>query len=276
MSQTSLRKARRTEEVQPWGGQRLHRILGARSTSSGPLAALNDLPPVGTIDRHSFRTLSYLDATHPTPTWHSAGDIAVHVLWTAPGTRAVLIVGDPDAESIEYPCAPGDFLLVPAGRSWAVGAGILAVVVGTDVIVEGPGKQVSDAPMLAPTHGLPVFSGFNRQTFGIATQSLAMNRWKITQVQTILAPADRPLWVSNLVEPVAVSWSGGMQLLERTEGCFVAPGMEVTVSPNDLGYLLVAWAPVLDAEVIAPLRSAGYTNADIATLGVPRFSPPAK
>jgi hypothetical protein len=226
--------------------------------------------------RSPFRTLAYLDATLATPTWHSAGEIALHVLWTAPGTRPVLFVGDTGAEPIEYPCAPGDFLLVPAGRSFAIGAGILAVMVGTDLVVEGPGKQVSAAPMLAPTHGLPVFSGFNRQTFGVATPTLALCRWKLTQSQTIVAPANRPLWLSNLVEPVAVSWAGGMHLLDRTEGCFVPPGVEVTVSPNDLGYLLVAWVPELDTDVITPLRSAGYTNVDIATLGVPGFSPPTQ
>jgi hypothetical protein len=224
------------------------------------------------IQRPPFTTLSYLDATLATPTRHSVGEIALHVLWTAPGSRPVLALGDTDADRIEYPVAPGDFLLVRAGQSFAIGAGIVAAMVGTEVVREGT-ADAGRSPVLPPTHGLPVFSGFNRQTFGVATPALALCRWKLTQAQTIDAPPDHPLWLSNLVEPVAVSWAGGMVLLDRTDGCFVAPGTSVTVSPNDLGYVLVAWVPNLDAEVIAPLRSAGYTNADIATLGVPSFNP---
>ncbi|HYJ13634.1 MAG TPA: hypothetical protein VEW66_08585 [Thermomicrobiales bacterium] len=274
MTPSSLRKASRLEEMQPWGGQRLRRVLGVRRHATDPLSAIYDLPPTGDELCSPFPTIAYLDATLATPTRHSPGDIALHVLWTAPGSRPILTLGDPRAEPIEYPCAPGDFLLVPANRSFAIGAGIVAVMIGTDAVVDGPGEKPSTGSLLGPTHGLPVFSRFNRQTFGVATQKMAVCRWKLTQAQTIDAAPDRPLWLSNLVEPVAVSWAGGMVLLDRTEGCFVAPGTSVTVSPNDLGYVLLAWAPNLDADVIAPLRSAGYTNADIATLGVPTFNPP--
>ena len=238
----------------------------------GPLAILSDLPPRDSGQASPFRTLAYLDATLESPTWHSTEDAALHVLWTAPGIRPILAAGDTDGGCTEYPVAPGDFLLVPAGRSFAIGAGIVAVMVGSGVHTGATKDPLSSAPTLPPTHGLPVFSGFNRQTFGVATPTLAMCRWKLTHSQVIVAPPGQPLWLSNLVEPVAVSWTGGMELLGRTEGCFVAPGSRVTVSPNNLGYVLVAWVPNLAREVIAPLRSAGYTNADIASLGVPESS----
>jgi hypothetical protein len=269
MTITGVRKAGRREKTQAWGGQRLRRILGARTTATDPIGALYDLPPTGDPQSSPFPTLAYVDATLAPSTWHSTGDIGLHVLWTAPGIRPVVAVSDVHGDSIEFPCAPGDFLLVPAGTSFAIGAGMLAVMMGNAVVLDGPAVPPAAGPVRGPTHGLPVFSGFNRQTFGVATHSMAVCRWKLTQVQTITAPPDRPLWLSNLVEPVAVSWTGGMELLDRTEGCFVAPGTRLTLTPNDLGYVLVAWVPDLETEVIAPLRTAGYSRAEMASLGVP-------
>lgn len=233
---------------------------------------LEDLPPVDAPQASPFPVLAYVEATDATPPCWSDGDVAIHVLWTAPAQKPVLrLGGEPGDEAIEHPCAPGDFLLVPPRASFAIGAGILAVLVGTESIQPvSATAPASSQPTVAPTHGLPVFSGYNRQTFGVATANLALCRWKLTGPQAISAPANRPLWLSNLVEPVAISWPGGTDLLGPTESVFLPPGCEITMVPNDLGYVLAAWRPDLQTEVLPPLRSAGYTNAEIAHLGIPQ------
>ena len=234
--------------------------------------ALEDHAPADDFPLSPFPVLAYIDATVVTPRLSSAGDVAIHLLWTAPGSDAAILLYEASSdEAIEHSCVPGDFLLVPPRVTFAVGAGILAVVAGTQDIQPIAANAPSASPQSGrgPTHGLPVFAGYNRQTFGVATPNLALCRWKLTQPQAIAAPPDRPLWLSNLVEPVAISWREGTDLLGRTEGIFLPPGCEVTVIPNDLGYVLAAWVPNLEREVIPPLRSAGYARAEIAMAGVP-------
>lgn len=244
--------------------------MGAEVPGQANVAFLLDQPPDGDTAGSPFPTLAYIDATADTGPLNSSGEVAIHILWTAPRTIPRLRLGDA-SDPAEHICAPGDFLLVPPGVPFALGAGIVAVMVGTQVVspVSGSALPTHSDRYPRPTHGLPVFSGYNRQTFGVATPTLALGRWKLTQIQTVSAPATGPLWLSNLVEPVAVTWSGGAILPGRTEGLFLAPGSTVTLVPNNLGYVLAAWVPNLATDVIAPLRSAGYTNADIASLGVP-------
>jgi hypothetical protein len=258
-----------------FGGHRLASILGANVGTEEPVGVVRDTSPPTMAFQWPFPTVTYMDARTMTPVWQSAGDLAIHVLWTSPRVRPHIQINftHEPANQIDHPCAPGDFLLVPGGTAFRIGAGIVAVIVGTADLTEvdiAREDHVDQIAHFAPTHGLNVFNGYNRQTFGVASSSLVISRWKLTQPQNLNLPCDRPSWISNLVTPVSIAWPGGMERLERTEGRFVPPGLPITVYPHDLGYVLVAWQPDLGRDVVPPLRSAGYTQAEIGALGIPQ------
>lgn len=252
-----------------FGGHRLAQILGASVPTAVPIALLADRHPAR---HHDTLGLTWVDTRQPTPCVRCASDVALHLLWARPtGDATVDVWSGSSGWPIQHVWVPGDFLLVPAGIPFRLGAGAVAVIASTKELLEVPeGKPPRNHPApFAPSHGLSVFDGYNRQTFGIATPALAITRWKLTQPQFLPLPLDRPVWLANLATPLTIAWPRGMEQLERVETRLIPPGLPLTVYPNDLGYVLVAWVPDLEREVIPPLRSAGYTRAEIATLGVP-------
>ena len=260
-----------------FGGHRLGRIMAANIPDDRPTSFIIDhLPePLGTEDVPP--TLWWVDTRQASPRWVAAGETVLHLLWSRPDRPTVVDVWSlGPGEPVEYEWAPGDFLLVPGGTPFRIGAGAVAVITGTRESLTEIGDCESASmggPRFAPTHGLSVFDGFNRQTFGAATPTLAMTRWKLTHPQPLPLPAGRPAWLVNLVTPLTIAWPGGMEQLERLEPRILPPNLPITAFPNDLGYLLMVWKPDLEREVIPPLRSAGYPQGEFATLGIPAFNP---
>lgn len=268
-----MRPARR-EERAAWGGYRLERILGNRPSEPGPRSAVMDLPPMNMAeDGRLPKTLAYFDATSTTPPLACDGDLAIHVLWTARDSDGLILAGEDDLEPgslLERPCAPGDTLLVPAGAKFAVGSGIVGYMAGSGLLGAAPADAPSPSVEHAPTHGLNVFAGHNRRTICAATPELLLERWKLSQPLVLDLPRDQRVYVTNLVAPVAMSWDGGADLLERTSSRMLPAGIgRVTFVPDGLGYVLLARVPEPQRDVISPLRDAGYNRAEIASIGVP-------
>jgi hypothetical protein len=177
----------------------------------------------------------------------SSRNTALHVIWARDEANAAVEV----AEYGRLPVAPGDTLTVAAGLAWTYGPGL--------IVCEVAGARSAGTGRIAgPTHGMETFDGYNRRTLCALAPGLSLERWKVTQPLTL--PGDAVL--VNLVEPMALGWPGGTDLLGRGEARIVPSGIEqVTLLPDGLGYALVlrtnpdvaALSGVFGADAIAEI-----------------------
>lgn len=244
------------------GGTLIRRVLGRDGIPDEPVSAVVELDDPGAMPIG----VAFVDASGGRAEFTRRGASAIHCLWCRDERNAAVWVGPAhDGEPSRHPISPGDTVYVPPGRSFAVGPGIL----GYDVWSTTPeGIRGDDASRPIPTHGLERYEGYNRRTVCAAGPHLALERWKVTQPLALPVPAGRALFVTNLVEPMAIAWRGGADLIGRAESRLLPPGLGTcTFIPDGLGYLLVSYVPDLLADVIDPLREAGHTDAAIATIG---------
>lgn len=197
-----------------------------------------------------------------------------HILWCAEERSAYVLAGiDPAASErkenetgadhlIRRPVSPGDTLVIPARMPHAFGPGILACHVS---VLTTPDR---DAPVPGPTHGLSRFEGFNRRTICAAGPGFILERWKITQPLRLHRGDARWMFMTNLVEPVALTWDGGSELVGRAESRLLPALLQTcTLIPDGIAYVLCGYVPDLVSDVVAPLRLAGYRDDEIAILG---------
>ena len=258
----------RREVHAPFGGHRLQRILGYQPRTNSPISTLVDLPIAG-IDVH----VAWVDATTDTPIY-SGGLTAIHVLWAAAasGTVSAGVDSVVQHELTDHEVHPGDTLLVPPGVPFRFGTGLLAIVAATGAWEPSPDPDKWNRTPLhqGPTHGLSVFHRYNRRTICAALPELLVERWKLTEPLDLPLDPGRWHYLTCLVDPVAIAWPGGADLLGRTEARLLPAGLDrLTVVPSGLGYVLLISIPDLERDVLAPLRAAGYDRAAIASLGVP-------
>lgn len=214
---------------------------------------------------------SFIDSGEGSSVQVSDSTLIFHVLWCVDDRSAHVLAGidsgadteiptDPD-RLIRRPISPGDTIVILAGTPHALRPGVLAY----QLSVEATGDQGMPDPV--PSHGLSRFHGFNRRTTCAASEGFALERWKITQPLRLEWPADRWMFVTNLVEPVAMSWNGGSELIGRAESRLLPASLRsITLIPNGIAYVLCAYVPHLVRDVIAPLRLAGYRNDEIAAV----------
>jgi len=236
-------------------------------------------------------TLRHLAATHPSwlhgdaaiavhASFHDHGEsnpvaiagstLIAHILWCADERSAHVLAGSDATQGnhrrsgdalIRRPVSPGDTLVIPAGTPYAFGPGIL----GYQLLVSSAPAGGSVDPV--PTHGLSWFEGFNRRTICAASPLFALERWKITQPLRIVRASPRWVFLTNLVEPVALSWEGGSDLIGRAESRLLPASFpSFTLIPDGVAYVLCAYVPDPERDVITPLRLAGYRDAEIATI----------
>jgi len=270
-----VRISRRVEH-ESFGGHRLERIFGYAPTSPQPISTLvDDLDACAIDGGHISHVAAYIDASFQTPAYVSEGTTVVHVLWTAPRTRAEMFAGlDPciETELMGYEVYPGDTATIPKRVPYALRAGIVAFAFGSarSQPTTDP-AAVSRSPLpQPPNHGLDLFDRFNRRTICAAHEGLLLERWKISLPLDLSLKPDRWHYLTNLVAPVALNWPGGSMLLKRTESRFLPRGLDrITIVPDGLGYVLIGSIPNLMPDVVIPLRRAGYDRSAIASLGVP-------
>lgn len=214
---------------------------------------------------------SFVDSGDGSPVHPSDSTLISHVLWCEDDRSAHVLAGidpaagagtDTDPERlVRRPISPGDTIVIPAGVPHAFGRGILAY----HLAVESSHDRGSRDPV--PSHGLSRFHAFNRRTTCAAGEGFALERWKITQPLRLERPADRWMFVTNLVEPVAMSWSGGSELIGQGESRLLPASLgPITLIPNGIAYVLCLYVPDLVRDVIAPLHGAGYRDDEITTV----------
>jgi hypothetical protein len=205
--------------------------------------------------------------------------LACHVLWCAGERSAHLLAGiDPAANDgsrtdpdrlVRRPVSPGDTITIPAGMPHAFGPGILAYHLSVPAT---PNQGASDP---VPTHGLAWFEGFNRRTICAGGPGFILERWKITQPLRLHRAGSRWMFLTNLVAPVALTWDSGSELIGRAESRLLPASLRIcTLVPDGIAYLLCAYVPDLECDVVAPLRMAGYQDNEIETVVDVRSVPP--
>lgn len=156
----------------------------------------------------------------------STGDSAIHILWQHDENHARIIVDD-----LHYPIVPGDTITIPGGSIWIATAGMVMVQVSCPI------ASIED--IIGPTHGTEVFHGYNRQTLYPTTSGFSLERWKITRPLTLEA-SNEPYVIIDLIDPVALMWPGGTDLIDRGTCRFIPPQLgPVTLLPDGLGYALI-------------------------------------
>lgn len=233
---------------------------------------------------------------------------AWHILWVKDEANASVLAGvkpgvtieeirqaaldcDYDRVMIRQKIAPGDTVYVPGGTLHTFGPDTLVFEIqqtsdiGVDVMptdiygktldaevwhrrIEETLSQLRLAHRPVPTHGLARFEGHNRRTVCTAGPYFVMERWKITQPLTLTLPEGRGAAITNLVNPVGLSWASGAESLGPAESRVLPAALkQVTLVPDGIAYVLVCYVPDLMRDVVEPLRTAGYSDDEILTLG---------
>jgi mannose-6-phosphate isomerase len=258
------------ERTLPEGGDRIRKILG-RDTASERVGAIVDLD--ASTDTPAY-TAAYVDATSAFPLQAGMGTTAIHVLWTTRSGAHTIRAGidlDEEGGLRPFEVHPGDTITVPPGVPVAIGAGIVGFVFAGGPIrpAQGIDDWRSDIEVHPPSHGLQLFHRYNRRTICAAAPDLLLERWKITEPLTLSLDLRRWHYLTNLVDPIALTWRGGSDLLGRTRSRLLPAGMtSITLVPDGIGYVLLGYIPDLEHDVIGPLQRAGYDRATISTLGV--------
>ena len=235
---------------------------------------------------------------------------AWHILWCAPEAtilagikpglghddlRAAFKAQDYDAVMPRHPIRPGDTVYVPGGILHAFGPDTLIFevqqtsdlgqsVMPTDLYGNRLSPEQWDANIEAtlaelrthtlprPNPGLPRADGGtgNRYVVGCAGPYFALERWTLTEPHREPAHPWRCLTLSNVGEPVRLSYAGGEETLGRAESCILPAALgEMTVAPTgaEPASLIACYVPDLARDIVAPLRAAGHTDEAIRTLG---------
>lgn len=192
---------------------------------------------------------------------------------------------------LRYPIDPGETVYVPGGVLHSFGPDTVIFEIQqtsdlaqTAMLADNLGLAFSDEQRLAniealmdelkvepwprPVHGLTRFEGTVRIVVGCAGPYFALERWNLAVPFDVPARPDRCLTLTNLGDPVAVSWDGGVELLERAESCVIPAAMPgFTLVPDGQAVVLACFVPDFPRDIVEPLRRAGYSDAEIATLG---------
>lgn len=244
------------------GGYLIRRVLRRSGIPDEPVSTVVELDDPATMPIGA----AFVDASGGRAERTRRGASAFHCLWCRDERNATVRIGPGRGGApAHHAIAPGDTVYLPSRRSFAIGPGILGYEVWSTVESE---QADTDASCFPPTHGLERFEGYNRRTVCAGGLGFALERWKVTQPLPLPVAPGQPLFVTNLVEPMAIVWRGGSDLIDRAESRLLPPGLGTcTFFPDGLGYLLVSYVPDLLADVIGPLHEAGHTDAAIATLG---------
>lgn len=201
---------------------------------------------------------------------------------------------DYDAVMPRYPVRAGDTVYVPGGVVHSFGPDTLIFEVqqtsdlgqsvmpedlyGNPLEEEEWDKNINAAlDELRPDYhprpnpGLALENGravANRRILCCAGPYFALERWTLTEPYTEPPHPRRFLTLSNVGDPVSLEYAGGVERLERAESCILPAAIgEVVLMPEGEASLIACYVPDLAQDVVAPLRAAGYGDAEIQALG---------
>jgi len=231
---------------------------------------------------------------------------AWHILWAKPGASVLAGIKpgldqtalwqafkrqDYDAVMPRFPIQAGDTVYVPGGVLHSFGPDTLIfevqqtsdlgqTVMPTDLYGRPHPEEVWERNIREtmdelrthyqprPNPGLAVEDGANRRVVGCAGPHFALERWTLAGPHREPAHPWRCLTLTNLGDPVTLSYQGGAVLLDRAESCILPAALgEVVISSQGRGELLACYVPDLEQDIIAPLRRAGHSDEAIAGLG---------
>ncbi len=133
-------------------------------------------------------------------------------------------------------------------------------------------RDIDLAPQPRPAHGLTRYEGDVRIVTGCAGPHFALERWNLAVPYAVAARPDRCLTLTNLGEPVAITWSSGVELLGTAQSCVIPAAMPgFTLVPDGKAVVLACFVPTFPRDIVEPLRTAGYGDDEIATLGAVPF-----
>ena len=193
-----------------------------------------------------------------------------------------------------YPIQAGDTVYVPGGIIHSFGPGTLIyeiqqtsdlaqTVMPTDLYGNRLSSEQWDANISAtlselkndyqpkPNIGLGITFPAGRTRYGAVCKHFALERWQLDDAVTHDKEGRRCSLLSNVGQPVALRFEGGEDDLQPGESCILpaalGPVEIVPTSEDDGADLIYAYVPDRQVDVIEPLREAGFSDRDIATLG---------
>ena len=232
---------------------------------------------------------------------------AWHILWAEPGATVLAgIKDDPtreelfevfkardyDSVMLRYEIRAGDTVYVPGGILHTFGPGTLITevqqtsdlgqfVMPTDLYANRLSEEEWNANINAtldelktdylprPNPGLVLDEAPNRHVVCCAGGHFALERWTLREPHVELPHPERFVTLSNVGEAtVNVEYGGGTETLGRAESCILPAAIgEVRLIPEGEASLEACYVPDLERDVVAPVRTAGYSDEQIRALG---------
>lgn len=228
---------------------------------------------------------------------------AWHILWAAPDAtcllgvregvdnaqlKAALLAEDYDAVMYRVPLKTGDTFYVPGGLLHSFGPDTLIYEIEQTSNIQQHAMpwKMEDGSRLSreeweknidalleelrpelrctPQRGLTLEANGLTRLFCCAGPYFALERWRFSQTQRFSFDSARIL--SNLGEPLTVEANGVSVELGRAESLLLPATLE-EVTLHGAGELLIGYVPDIARDVIAPLRQAGFSEAELARLG---------
>jgi len=202
---------------------------------------------------------------------------------------------DFDSVMLRHPIEAGDTVYVPGGVLHAFGPDTLIyeiqqtsdlgkTVMPADLygnryteaewdanIAEVLGELDSDY-LPKPNPGLNIEIGRTIRSIGCASKHFALERWHIVDPVTIESNGSHAWLVSNCGErEISIVWrdfNTGLKLKQGTSILIPAALESWSALPYlGSGEMIVSYVPDLEGDIIEPLRDAGYSDEQIASLG---------
>jgi mannose-6-phosphate isomerase len=207
--------------------------------------------------------------------------------------RSAFLDEDYDRVMERYPISAGDTVYVPGGIIHSFGPGTLIYeiqqtsdlgqfVMPNDLYgerltleqwnanIDATLAELKRDYMPRPNPGLGITFPEGRIRIGAVCPHFALERWALDAPVTHDKRGRRCGLLSNVGERVVLRWSGGEDDLQPGESCILpaALGPVEVIPEEDTGAdLIYCYVPDIQADIIEPLRDAGFTDDEIATLG---------
>ncbi len=208
--------------------------------------------------------------------------------------KAAFLDQDYDRVMYRYPIEPGATIYVPGGIIHSFGPDTLIyeiqqtsdlaqMVMPHDLYgnefsreqweanIDATLAELKNDYLPKPNIGLGISFEEGRSRFGCACKQFALERWQLDAPVIHDKEGRRCSLLSNVGAPIHLKWNGGSDDLEAGESCILPAALGpleiLPTSEDDGADLIYAYVPDLQVDIIEPLRDAGFTDVEIATLG---------